>query len=108
MRPDGPGELLAHFRGVAQMVSVLDWGSRGRWFESSRPDHRVSDIRSHGGFRHVTFTFCDDACLRGMAATKTDSHHGDTESTEKIRTIEPQRAAGPRRKGRKEKPETRN
>ena len=26
-------------RGVAQPGSALDWGSRGRWFESSRPDH---------------------------------------------------------------------
>ncbi len=27
-------------RDVAQLGSALDWGSRGRWFESSRPDHR--------------------------------------------------------------------
>lgn len=26
-------------RGVAQFGSVLEWGSSGRWFESSRPDH---------------------------------------------------------------------
>ena len=25
-------------RGVAQPGSALDWGSRGRWFKSSRPD----------------------------------------------------------------------
>ncbi len=25
-------------RGVAQSGSVLDWGSSGRWFKSSRPD----------------------------------------------------------------------
>ena len=25
-------------RGVAQFGSALDWGSRGRWFKSSRPD----------------------------------------------------------------------
>jgi hypothetical protein len=27
-------------RGVAQSGSALEWGSRGRWFESSRPDFR--------------------------------------------------------------------
>ena len=27
-------------RGVAQPGSALEWGSRGRWFESSRPDFR--------------------------------------------------------------------
>lgn len=26
-------------RDVAQSGSVLAWGARGRWFESSRPDH---------------------------------------------------------------------
>jgi hypothetical protein len=26
-------------RAVAQLGSALEWGSRGRWFESSRPDH---------------------------------------------------------------------
>ncbi len=25
-------------RAVAQLGSALEWGSRGRWFESSRPD----------------------------------------------------------------------
>ena len=29
-------------RGVAQPGSALEWGSRGRWFESSRPDHRFA------------------------------------------------------------------
>ena len=27
-------------RDVAQPGSVLAWGARGRWFESSHPDHR--------------------------------------------------------------------
>ena len=27
------------YRSVAQLGSALDWGSRGRWFESSRSDH---------------------------------------------------------------------
>ena len=26
-------------RDVAQLGSALVWGTRGRWFESSRPDH---------------------------------------------------------------------
>ena len=29
---------LPKFRAVAQLGSALEWGSRGRWFESSRPD----------------------------------------------------------------------
>ncbi len=28
-------------RGVAQFGSALDWGSRGRWFKSSRPEYRT-------------------------------------------------------------------
>ncbi len=28
------------FRDVAQPGSVLAWGARGRWFESSHPDHK--------------------------------------------------------------------
>jgi hypothetical protein len=32
------------FRGVAQFGSALDWGSRGRWFKSSRPDCCKSTI----------------------------------------------------------------
>ena len=34
------GDIL-NFRGVAQPGSALEWGSRGRWFESSRPDFFV-------------------------------------------------------------------
>ena len=29
-------------RGVAQPGSALEWGSRGRWFKSSRPDFYLS------------------------------------------------------------------
>ena len=29
-------------RDVAQFGSALDWGSRGRWFESSRPDQKFA------------------------------------------------------------------
>ena len=31
-------------RGVAQPGSALEWGSRGRWFESSRPDFQRSHV----------------------------------------------------------------
>ena len=45
-RADGPCTLsfacaartIVTGRGVAQPGSALDWGSRGRWFKSSRPD----------------------------------------------------------------------
>jgi hypothetical protein len=39
-----PGEgyiFETYFRGVAQHGSVLEWGSSGRWFESSRPDQKL-------------------------------------------------------------------
>lgn len=29
-------------RTIAQFGSALDWGSRGRWFESSRPDQKFA------------------------------------------------------------------
>lgn len=28
-------------RAVAQLGSALEWGSRGRWFESSQPESKV-------------------------------------------------------------------
>ena len=31
---------------MAQLGSALDWGSRGRWFESSRSDHYLVIIIS--------------------------------------------------------------
>jgi hypothetical protein len=37
--PVWPDRLRVQPRGVAQPGSALDWGSRGRWFKSSRPDH---------------------------------------------------------------------
>ena len=30
--------FVVFIRGVAQPGSALEWGSRGRWFKSSRPD----------------------------------------------------------------------
>ncbi len=38
-------------RGVAQPGSALDWGSRGRWFKSSRPDQFLLAVM--GRFRTV-------------------------------------------------------
>src|SRR5579862_8638261 len=36
--PQKPLEGYFKSRAVAQLGSALEWGSRGRWFESSRPD----------------------------------------------------------------------
>ncbi len=47
-----------NYRGVAQTGSALEWGSRGRWFKSSRPDfqmfyhffkfsHEVTNFKKH-------------------------------------------------------------
>ncbi len=30
----------------AAWLSALEWGSRGRWFESSRPDHTNKGLRT--------------------------------------------------------------
>ena len=39
LRGRAPAPLSsAHARGVAQFGSAFDWGSKGRWFKSSRPD----------------------------------------------------------------------
>ena len=34
-------ERAVLIRNVAQFGSALDWGSRGRWFKSSRPDQKL-------------------------------------------------------------------
>ncbi len=34
----GPDAIVLRQRGVAQLGSAFDWGSKGRWFKSSRPD----------------------------------------------------------------------
>ena len=31
-------------RNVAQPGSALDWGSRGRWFESSHSDFKINNL----------------------------------------------------------------
>jgi hypothetical protein len=54
-----PGEgyiFETYFRGVAQHGSVLEWGSSGRWFESSRPDYEIA-LKSlfYEGFREFYF-----------------------------------------------------
>ena len=47
----------SHLRVVAQLGSALDWGSRGRWFESSPPDHERAGqrLRSLAFFLYVPF-----------------------------------------------------
>ena len=36
--------MFALCRGVAQTGSALEWGSRGRWFKSNRPDQFLKII----------------------------------------------------------------
>lgn len=38
------------FLGVAQFGSVPEWGSGGRKFKSSHPDHRTTAVLTYGGF----------------------------------------------------------
>ena len=48
--------------GVAKFGIALEWGSRGRWFESSHSDHKKSSY-SFGmrGFLLICRTFADTA-----------------------------------------------
>ena len=39
--------MHSKIRDVAQPGSVLAWGARGRWFESSHPDKILSNKKSH-------------------------------------------------------------
>ena len=36
--------IKSSLRGVAQLGSVLEWGSSGRWFKSSRPDTKKPSL----------------------------------------------------------------
>ena len=40
-------------RAVAQSGSAFDWGSKGRWFESSRPDLLSRNVITSCGFLHA-------------------------------------------------------
>ena len=51
--------------GCAQYVYYLDfWGSRGRWFESSRPDQILAGRRVYP----PTFFLCCTSCCLGVAS----------------------------------------
>ena len=44
--------IVTPHRGVAQLGSAFDWGSKGRWFKSSRPDlrnRRLAAVSCFGG-----------------------------------------------------------
>ena len=42
---------------MAQSGSALEWGSSGRWFESSRPDHGNNGKEPSGSFLHIQGVF---------------------------------------------------
>src|SRR5215217_4098673 len=50
-------EVFRTARGVAQSGSAPEWGSGGRWFESSRPDQFVKSEAAHVATAHVR-RFC--------------------------------------------------
>ncbi len=56
-------------RGVAQFGSALDWGSRGRWFKSSRPDFYKCGIFK--SFLHAWRSIC-----RVSTFDRGDSYNG--------------------------------
>ena len=55
-------------QGVAQPGRALDWGSRGRKFESCRPDHFVTSV--------VTFLVATGATGRNFSCSRADSASG--------------------------------
>ncbi len=44
---------------MAQSGSALEWGSSGRWFESSRPDHGTVRREPSGSFLYFQGVFLD-------------------------------------------------
>ena len=58
--------------GVAQFGSVLEWGSRGRWFNSSHPDHEIPVILEIAGiFIYADFGLihCNKSLLHTLLHT---------------------------------------
>ena len=53
--------------GVAQFGSVLEWGSRGRKFESSHPDHNWTPILIRWVSRLVSSLFTKVLCLQAFS-----------------------------------------
>ncbi len=45
-------------RAVAQLGSALEWGSRGRGFESRRPERRVAEIEALPSFKDGLYGLC--------------------------------------------------
>ena len=56
-------------RDVAQLGSALDWGSRGRWFESSRPDQKDRGTGFTGAFFHSLSSHLARLAIHGYHAT---------------------------------------
>ncbi len=45
------------YPGVAKFGIALEWGSRGRWFESSHSDHKTRNPLKHNGLRVFCLLF---------------------------------------------------
>ena len=52
--------LICLFPGVAQFGRALEWGSRGRWFDSSHSDQPKSCLSLKGGFCFAFLAGCFD------------------------------------------------
>ncbi len=56
--------------GVAQFGSVLEWGSRGRWFNSSHPDHeKIPQLSRLWDFLLHLFSFAKSRFVGYLSAT---------------------------------------
>src|SRR3972149_622050 len=58
-------------RGVAQPGSALDWGSRGRWFKSSRPDQFHRQSRADSCICSLVFWGWEE-CMPGVILVTND------------------------------------
>jgi hypothetical protein len=63
-----PGGILRFFaeRAVAQLGSALEWGSRGRGFESRRPD-ASRGTRDHSVPYDYSSVGAENSCPNGLA-----------------------------------------
>ncbi len=60
-----PSAMRLAYPGVAKFGIALEWGSRGRWFESSHSDHKIRQTARGVGLSYfLQYSFCLDARKR--------------------------------------------
>ena len=62
-------------RDVAQLGSAPDWGSGGRWFKSSHPDHFPQCFRLFGYLSKKDFGFAQQTAAQAPELIPLTRHH---------------------------------